>query len=281
MASSCRTVEQSLQEYARGVAGGLIFSLPLLFTMEMWWTGFITHPSRLLIGLLGTFFLLLGYNRFAGLRSDSSFLEVVIDSVEELGLGLVVSAAVLLLLGRIHSQMPFDAIMGQIVIEALTVAIGVSVGTSQLGSSNDDESGMEQDDDSFGGQTILAFCGAVLFAANVAPTEEIIVLAYENGPGRLLALVLTSLTLSALILNFSEFRGSGRFIKQRGRLDILGVILMSYVIALCASAAVLWFFGRFDNNSWQINAAQCIVLGLPAALGASAGRLLVQGNQSS
>lgn len=33
----------SLQEYARGIAGGLIFSLPLLYTMEVWWAGFITN----------------------------------------------------------------------------------------------------------------------------------------------------------------------------------------------------------------------------------------------
>lgn len=280
---SCRTIEQSLQEYGRGIAGGLIFSLPLLFTMEMWWAGFISHPSRLLFGLLGTFLLLLGYNRFAGLRSDSSFWEVVIDSVEELGLGLVISASMLFLLGRIHSEMPFDAIMGQIVVEALTVAIGVSVGTAQLGTGDDGDSGMDNDDDSFIGQTVLAFCGAVLFAANVAPTEEIVVLAVENEPLRLLALVLLSLTLSALILNFSAFHGTDRFTTpapQRTWFSVLYTTVVSYAIALSAAAAVLWFFGRFDDNSAPINLAQCIVLGLPAALGASAGRLLVQGNQS-
>ncbi len=281
---SCRTIEQSLQEYGRGIAGGLIFSLPLLFTMEMWWIGFISHPSRLLFGLLGTFLLLLGYNRFAGLRSDSSFGEVAIDSIEELGLGLVLSAFLLFLLGRIHSEMPFDAIMGQIVVEALTVAIGVSVGTAQLGSDDDGDSGMDKDDNSFAGQTVLAFCGAVLFAANVAPTEEIVVLAVENEPLRLLALVLTALALSALILNFSAFHGTDRSTTPAPRKNwfrVLSTTIVSYAIALSASAAVLWFFGRFDDNSGPINLAQCVVLGLPAALGASAGRLLVQGNQSS
>lgn len=281
MASSCRTVGQSLQEYGRGVAGGLIFSLPLLFTMEMWWTGFIIQPARLLTGFVGTFLLLLGYNRFAGLRSNSSFLEVVIDSVEELGLGLVISTALLFLLGRIHGEMPLDAIVGQIVIEALTIAIGVSVGTAQLGADDDGDEGMERDNHSFSAQLVLAFCGAVLFAANVAPTEEIVVLALESEPGHLLALVCVSLLLSALILNFSEFRGSAHLTQQQNWLSVLGVTVVSYAIALGASAAVLWFFGRLDDNSWQINAAQCLVLGLPAALGASAGRLLVQGNSAS
>jgi Putative integral membrane protein (DUF2391) len=41
-----RSITKSLQEYGRGVAGGLMFSLPLLYTMEVWWAGFNTHPYR-------------------------------------------------------------------------------------------------------------------------------------------------------------------------------------------------------------------------------------------
>ncbi|MDQ3135846.1 MAG: TIGR02587 family membrane protein, partial [Acidobacteriota bacterium] len=38
-----RPIKKSLQEYARGVAGGLLFSLPLLYTMEVWWMGVVAH----------------------------------------------------------------------------------------------------------------------------------------------------------------------------------------------------------------------------------------------
>src|SRR5688572_30222525 len=101
-----RPVRKSLQEYGRGVAGGLMFSLPLLYTMEMWWAGIIAHPYRLTAYVLATFFLLLGYNRCAGLRRDSSMSEVAIDSVEEMGIGLFLSGLVLFLLGRITYGMP-------------------------------------------------------------------------------------------------------------------------------------------------------------------------------
>ena len=74
-------VAESLQEYGRGIAGGLLFSLPLLYTMEVWQTGLNAHPLRLLVAVAGTFLLLLGYNRHAGLRRDASMIEVVIDSV--------------------------------------------------------------------------------------------------------------------------------------------------------------------------------------------------------
>ncbi len=37
----------TLQEYSRGLIGGLLFGLPLLYTMEVWWTGFLAGPLRL------------------------------------------------------------------------------------------------------------------------------------------------------------------------------------------------------------------------------------------
>jgi putative integral membrane protein (TIGR02587 family) len=108
-----RPIAESLQEYGRGVAGGFLFSLPLLYTMEVWWSGFVLHPGRLVVGVAATFILLLGYNRYAGLRSGASFAEVVIDSVEELGLGLLLATSMLWLLGRITSDMRVEEIMGK------------------------------------------------------------------------------------------------------------------------------------------------------------------------
>src|SRR5690242_11216263 len=127
-----RPTGESLREYGRGLAGGLIFSLPLLYTMEVWWSGFISSPERLLVALIGTFGLLLAYNNFAGIRHDFSAAEVVIDSVEELGLGIVTATLVLWLLGRIHRDMAIDELIGRVVVEAAIVAIGFSVGTAQL-----------------------------------------------------------------------------------------------------------------------------------------------------
>ena len=108
-----------------------MFSLPLLYTMEVWWAGFNTHPYRLLAYVLTTFLLLLGYNRYAGLRRDASMTGVAIDAVEEMGIGLFLAFLVLFLFGRITSEMPINEIVGVIVLEAMTVAIGVSVGAPQ------------------------------------------------------------------------------------------------------------------------------------------------------
>jgi len=51
---------------------------------------------------------------------------------------------------------------------------------------------------------------------------------------------------------------------------------ITYAIALFASAAILWFFGRFDGIAPIICLSETVVLGFTATLGASAGRLLLQ-----
>ncbi len=271
---------QSLREYARGIAGGLMFSLPLLYTMEVWWVGFVAEPFRLLIYLAATFVLLLGYNHFAGLHHDASWLEVVIDSVEELGLGLLAAAGLLFLLGQLRGDLGVYEIIGKITVEAMTVAIGISVGTAQLGASDDDkQKGSAQEsakkNPKFGGQVVIAACGAMLFAANVAPTEEIVVIATESGIPRLLGLAAVSLLLTALILYYIEFIGSGQFVRRNGMLSVVIGTAVTYAVALVISAAVLWFFGRFDAGLLT-SVSETVVLGVAATLGASAGRLLVQ-----
>ncbi|HEY0077303.1 MAG TPA: TIGR02587 family membrane protein [Pyrinomonadaceae bacterium] len=303
-----REVVESLREYGRGVAGGLMFSLPLLYTMEVWWAGFIAHPLRLFAYVIATFVLLLGYNRYGGLRRDASMTEVVIDSVEELGIGLLLSAAILFLLGRIRPDMPATEIVGLIVVEAMTVAIGVSVGTAQLGGDSDDKglegdaSGQEKSEGArrkgngeeessrqgkrargdaegevhYGGQVLLSLCGAVLFAANVAPTEEVVIIAIEASWWRLLGLVAMSLLIGTFILFYVEFRGARQWVRTEGFSSVLRGTFTTYAVALVASALILWFFGRFDGVTLFTALAETVVLGVAATLGASAGRLLLQ-----
>jgi putative integral membrane protein (TIGR02587 family) len=257
-----------------------MFSLPLLYTMEVWWAGFVATPGRLLLYIAATFVLLLGYNQYAGLREDACWTEVVIDSVEEMGLGLLVAAVVLFLLGQLESDMGVYELLGKVTVEAMTVAIGISVGTSQLSSSGEErERGSAEasakDEVTFRGQIVIAACGAMLFAANVAPTEEVIMIASEARVPNVLGLLALSLLLTASILYYIEFTGSGRFVLADGVVSVVVGTIVTYAIALVMSAAVLWFFGRFDDSLITC-VAQTVVLGLAASLGASAGRLLLQ-----
>ncbi len=280
-----RPVSRSLQEYARGVAGGLLFSLPLLYTMEVWWAGFVTRPPRLLVYFVAGFLLLFAYNRYSGLHEDASWLEVAFEAVEEMGLGLLVSVLMLWLLGQLQAGMPLSEIVGKVVVEGVTAAIGVSVGSAQLGGNGkgDHGQGMKRADDSPGvaglpGHAALAACGAVLFASNVAPTEEIVMIAAEASRWKVLGLALVSLGLCALVLFYSGFRGSDRTHPEdeRSWTTVVSRTFLNYAVALVASAFILWFFGRFAGASLATCLAQTVVLGVAAALGASAGRLLLQ-----
>ena len=273
------SIADSLREYGRGFAGGLLFSLPLLYTMEIWWASFIAHPARLLGLLAFTFLLLLGYNRFAGLRHDATWAEVAIDSVEELGLGIVTSAGVLYLIGRIGPSASRTEIVGKIVVEAAIVAIGFSVGSAQLGSGGRDTGkspGRRGSGWSLAHHLVIAGCGAVLFAANVAPTEEILMIGVETEPLRLLGLAALSVIISGGVLYFLDFKGAERFAAANRKLDVVIGIAVTYAVALIVSAVLLWFFGRFDHVSAATCVRQVVVLGFPAALGAAAGRLLLQ-----
>lgn len=279
MGSTERTLGRTLQEYARGVTGGLLFSLPMLYTMEVWWAGFIARPLRLLVYLLAGFLLLFGYNRYAGLREDASWADVAFEAVEEMGLGLLVSACILWLIGQIDTGMPVPEILGKVVVEGVPAAIGVSVGAAQFGGGGKGSQGMKGQEDkeslSLSGQVVLGLCGAVLFASNVAPTEEILQIAVESTPWRLFGLALLSLLLGGIILFYSDFTGSKRLRSGNGLGTVLSLSVVSYAVALAASAFILWFFGRFEGVSLAIGIAQTVTLGVVSSLGASAGRLLL------
>ncbi len=281
-----KPIKESLQEYARGIAGGLLFSFPIFYTMEVWWAGFIATPISLMVLIILTFFILLGYNRYAGMRPDAHWSAILIDSIEEIGIGLLLSFAVLLTLNRIQlANMSLDVIMGKVIIEAMFVSIGVSVGTAQLGSGNVEEEGEEEkskneNDSSYRESKIaiavLALCGSIIVGGNVAPTEEVFMIAAEADPIHVLIMALLSILLSLLITSFINFKGSSQRKSNTFLYNITFDTCISYIIALLASAFMLWFFGRFENMSFWNCFSQIIVLGVLSSLGASAGRLLIK-----
>ncbi len=283
-----RSISESISEYARGVAGGFLVSLPLLYTMEVWAQGFTLSALHMLGFLLVTFCLLLGYNRFSGMRQDASFLEVVIDSVEELGIGLVLSALILFLINQIWIGMPLEEALGKIAIESVSVAIGVSVGTAQLrDKSEDDDSdrGMEGCEDTqieesrstaMLKQLFIGFCGAILVASNVAPTEEVLLIAVESTGFHLIGLALSSMFLIAIVLFYSDFVGAARIVGSKKPGEKFEAMIVVYAVSLVASGLLLLLYGQFAGLSLAVCAGELIVLAFVASIGASAARLLIQ-----
>jgi len=253
--------------------------------MEVWWTGFIAPPEYLLIYIFATYLLLLGYNRYAGMKEDSSFSEICWESVEEIGLAFIVSFLFLLLINRIDFGMSLDEIAGKVIVESMIVAIGISVGTAQLGGddeSNDHSEKSEMNvtdkdegkkDNFFIKRIILAVCGSVLIASSVAPTDEVMMIALSCSEIQLLLMVLVSLLITGITVYFSDFQGVSK--SNKSTMTVLWEIIVDYIIALVVSFAFLWFFGRIQDHGLYILIAQVVVLGIPGTIGASAGRLLI------
>lgn len=123
---------------------------------------------------------------------------------------------------------------------------------------------------------VLAICGGILISSSVAPTEEILKIAIISEAPHLLAMVAISILISGVILFFSDFRGSSSF--KGGTKKMILHLLISYLCALTVSLLLLWFFGRMEGYSFEVVLAEVVVLAIPATLGASAGRLLIDNN---
>lgn len=264
-------ISDSAREYGQGVAGGLLFALPLLLTREVWSTGFLATPQRLLAGVAGTLGVLLLFNRIAGLRKDASWAECIVDTLEEYGIGLAVAAAVLWLTGRMTLDHGLPAIVGTLAMGAMGTSLGVSVGTAQLGENPEGAVG-----DGVGPQFIAALAGAVLVAGNIAPTMEVGIIASAAGPSKLLGIVVVTLVLLGLILTKLDLKGGKPFTEgfPLGRTAFDTVAVSAAAIA--ASAPLLWFFGRFDGEAPSMVAGQLAVMFTPAAIGAAVGKGLLQ-----
>ncbi len=291
MGSQPKSIALSLKEYGRGLTGGLLFSLPMLYTMELWWTGFTAGPIPLLAYFIVGIFILMVYNHYVGISSDHSLWEGMLESFEEMGMGLLLSAFILWLAHRITPDMSWDEISGKIIVEAVTVAIGISVGKSQLGNNgNDDEDEEDDEAEEDNGELIhsdghpnilrtlnISLCGAILIASNIAPTEEVVVIALEAPVFKLLSIALLSIGIGGAVLYYINFKGSKKLVaKPANTWDIISGTAVMYAVSLMASAFMLWFFGRFEDVSLYAVVTQTVVLSFPGALGASAGRLLIQ-----
>ncbi len=156
-----------------------------------------------------------------------------------------------------------------VALETLPAAVGASYARSQLRqTSADPQQG------GYGHELFLMTAGAVVFAANVAPTEEIVLLAAEATAWHGLALVALSLLLMHAFVYWVGFTGEEQ--AQHGPLHaFVSLTVVGYALAVAVAAYLLWTLGRFDQTGGAMIVMESIVLALPASLGAAAARLIL------
>src|SRR5688500_16687193 len=98
---------------ARAVGGAIIFSVPPLMTMEMWWLGFLIEPWRLALYLALGIPLLAGLSYYAGFEETFSWVDDLRDACVAYAIAFVASASILALFGVIELGQPLDEIVGK------------------------------------------------------------------------------------------------------------------------------------------------------------------------
>ena len=252
--------------------GALLFSFPLLMTMEMWWLGFYMDRYRLALFLALAFLVVIALSYFEG--ADEAFKIEILDALVACAVGYTVAATMLVLFGIIKPGMPANEIVGKISLHAVPGSIGAILARRLL---EVDETKKERRRRQwYGAKLFLMGVGAIFLAFQLAPTEEMVLIGHRMTEWHAVALALVSLCMMQAFICSVERRGRQRLFAGGFFWGVfLRFTVVGYSIALLISLYVLWTFGRLDGAALAEAIMATLVLGFPAALGAAAARVIL------
>jgi putative integral membrane protein (TIGR02587 family) len=255
----------------RAFAGALIFGLPLLMTMEMWALGFAMDRLRLVCLVASSLPLLVGLSYYGGFEETPSLREDVRDALIAVLVATASSGVLLVLFGAIGGHSTAEEIVGTVALQAVPASVGALLARSQLGGGE-----REKKDPPYVGELFLMAVGALFLSLNVAPTEEMVLIAYRMTPGMGLLLALLSIAVIHTFVYVVEFRGQHAAPEGHGFLSLFfRFSVAGYALALLMSLYMLWLFGRLDGAAPAEAALATAVLAFPASVGAAAARLIL------
>lgn len=266
-------------DLARAYGGAILFSFPMLMTMEMWWLGFSMNGLRLTLFTLITVPLLIGLSYYDGFEDTTSLKDDTVDMFVAYAVGFSASAVMLYLFGVINTEMSADEIIGKISIQAVVASLGAMLTQSLLviddGTEEDAES--RKRSANYGGQLFLMAVGAIFLSMSVAPTEEIVLISFQLTYWQIAVLAVVTLLMKYAFVYAVKYQGHDNVHSPDE--SFLGLFfrftLAGYAIVLLISFYVLWTFGSIDEMAFAEKLKATIVLGFPAAIGASASRLIL------
>jgi putative integral membrane protein (TIGR02587 family) len=268
-----RTKSSFQLEFGRAFGGAIIFALPLLMTMEMWWLGFYMSRLRLALLLAVLIPFLTALSHYRGFEKTAGWIDDLRDAFVACAVAFVAAAVVLPLIGAVRLTTPLDEVVGKLALQAVPGSIGALLARSQLGGREEQEREIEE---SYGFEIFLMAVGGLFLSLNVAPTEEISLIAFRISPWQVLTLVGLSLAAMHGFVYFLEFRGAHRIPEQASGFGLfVRYTVAGYAVCLLVSLYVLWTFGRTDGTSAQQVLTMGFVLSFPASLGAAAARLIL------
>jgi putative integral membrane protein (TIGR02587 family) len=256
----------------RAFGGSLLFAVPMLMTMELWEFGATLSRLRLAGLTVFTVALTIGLARYLGFRDTpgDTWGDHVADGLVAFGVGVVTAVAVLAVFG-LFAERSLREVAGIVAIESVATAVGAAIARSQLTSTPPEVAG---ESSGYGGELFLMAVGATVFATNIAPTQEVVLIATQLGPVGGVGLALLSVAVMHALVYLVGFRGQHRS-EASGPSIFVGYSLAGYAVALVVALAMLWVFGRTDGVALQFVARQTVVLAFPGALGAAVARLVL------
>jgi putative integral membrane protein (TIGR02587 family) len=261
-----------LVDLAHDFGGAIIFSFPLLMTMEMWWLGFYMDRSRLALFLALAFVMVVGLSYLEG--GDETFKIEMLDALVACAVGYTVVAVMLVLFGIIKPGMSVDEIVGKISLHAVPGSIGAILARRLLDVEETKKERRRRE--WYGAKIFLMGVGAIFLAFQLAPTEEMVLIGHRMTEWHAVALALICLCIMQAFICAVERRGRQRLFAADFFWGVfLRYTIVGYSIALLLSLYVLWTFGRLDGAAASEIIMAMLVLGFPAALGAAAARLIL------
>jgi putative integral membrane protein (TIGR02587 family) len=216
--------------------------------------------------------LLIGLSHYIGFEDTFSFKDDALDAFVAYAIAIVASTVALFLFAVIQPRMSLDEIVGKVAIQAVPGSVGAMLAQSQFGRKNERKDRRRR----YGDELFIMAVGALFLTLNVAPTEEMVLIAQKMTDWHSVALALVSLVIMHAFVYSLEFSGEVPIPEGTSFWSIfLRFTIGGYAIALIISVYVLWIFGRADGLSLHQLVTAVIVLGFPAAVGASAARLIL------
>lgn len=260
----------------RAFAGALLFSISLLMTMETWWLAFTMNRWRFMLFVVVSMALLVGLAYYRGFRENLNWGEAVIDAFVGYAVGIVAGAAFLTLFGVIKWGMPLNEIVGKVALQATSGGIGALLARSQLGQSDDEDEEQGEKEQGYWPEIFLMVVGAIFVSYTVAPTEEMILIAYQMTAWHAIAAVVASLAILHLFVYKVDFAGEHQAPEDSTPWSLfLHFTVMGYFAVFLTSLYILWTFGRMEGVEVGTVLMYGVVLSVPGALGAAAARLLL------
>lgn len=262
---------------ARAFAGALIFGLPLLMTMEMWWIGFHVDPWRLMLLIVLEIPLLTALSRVIGFKQTQSWHEDLVDAFVAIAVAAVAGLVVLAILSVIRYPMAWSEVVGKVALQTFPGSIGAMLAFDQLsGEEKKQHEKRAKRDRSYPAEMFLMAIGAIFLGLNVAPTEEIVLLSYMMAPWREISLAALTLVVMHGFVYAVEFPGRPEPHPEATFWTLfLRFTVAGYALVLIIALYLLWTFGRTDGTAIEEIISACVILGFPCAIGAAAARLIL------